>query len=283
MGIQAIQCNSVIAVRHGEFVQRRRDAFLDVSNLSDPDGSIVLAYYFWVIRTPSKDIVVDTGFDERVARRRGRHVIIPVTSALESLGFDPHDEVDVVVTHAHYDHIGNLGWFKRARVIIAADEFMYWMRPHPHRPDPEQISLVQQRELNVLKHARADGRLRLVHGDEVIAPGVIVLTGAGHTPGQLMVHVDTADGGVLLTSDAVHFDEELATDLTFRHMHDVAESRRTYGRIRAMQADGLVRHVLSGHDDSVSSIYPPIDGALSDHAVLIGGAPADPEHRKEER
>jgi glyoxylase-like metal-dependent hydrolase (beta-lactamase superfamily II) len=272
------QPNVVIAVRHGEVVQQRRDAFLDAQTLPDPDDSITLAYYFWVIRTPTGTIIVDTGFDETVARRRGRRVLIGVPRALEALGIAPDDDIDVILTHAHYDHIGNVRWFSRARLHMAAAELTYWTSPESAHPD--RRTLVEEDELAVVAAADSAGRLRLVEHEYEIAPGVTILAGPGHTPGELMVRVDTADGGVLLTSDAVHFDEELESDRPFRHMCDVPESRHTYEAIRAMHAAGTVRHVVSGHDSAVSSAYPPLPGPIAAHAVVIGAAHSD--HLKKE-
>jgi glyoxylase-like metal-dependent hydrolase (beta-lactamase superfamily II) len=239
---------------------------------------MTLAYYFWVVQTPSRTVVVDTGFDATVARRRGRRVLIPVPEALEALAIAPDDEIDVILTHAHYDHIGNASWFRRARVHIAAAEYAFWRSPASDRPDFR--ALIEEPELAALEAIEAAGRLHLVTDEYEIAPGVAVLLGPGHTPGELMVRVETADGAVLLTSDAVHFDEELASGRPFRHMCDVPTSHRTYDRIRALQADGT-RHVVSGHDDAVSSSYPPLEGALAAHAVRIGSADPLPHPTKE--
>jgi glyoxylase-like metal-dependent hydrolase (beta-lactamase superfamily II) len=272
--------NTVIAVRHGELVQPRREAFLDAEALEDPDAPITLAYYFWVIRTPSGDIVVDTGFEPGVARRRGRSVLVGVPEALTTLGISPDDEIDVILTHAHYDHIGNASWFRRARIHLAAEEYAFWRSPQSDRP--ELRALIEESELAALEAADAAGRLHLLESEREIAPGVTVLFGRGHTPGELMVRVETATGSVLLTSDAVHFDEELDTGNPFRHMCDVPESRLTYDRIRALRDKGGIRHVVSGHDDSVSATYPHIEGVLAPHAVLIGAPVPLPHPMKEE-
>jgi glyoxylase-like metal-dependent hydrolase (beta-lactamase superfamily II) len=272
--------NTVIAVRHGELVQSRRASFVDSELLSDPDAPITLAYYFWVIQTPSRTLVVDTGFDAAVARRRGRRVLITVPAALEALAIAPDDEIDVILTHAHYDHIGNVSWFRRARVHIAAAEYAFWQSVKSDRP--EHRALVEEAELSALEAINDAGRLHLITGEYEIAPGVTVLLGPGHTPGELMVRVKTDDGAVLLTSDAVHFDEELESDIPFRHMCDVPESRRTYGLIRGLRSEGSIHHVVSGHDDAVSSSYPPLDGALAAHAVRIGAHVPLPHPTKEE-
>ena len=259
----------VIAVRHGELTQPRSEAFLDDALPGEPDGPITVAYYFWVIRTAERTVVVDTGFNEDVARRRGRKVLIPVPEALERLGIHPDDELDLLLTHAHYDHVGNVGWFRRATVHMARVEFDFWSSPASKAGTDR--SLVEDQELETLEALHRAGRLRLLEEETHIAPGIRVLFAPGHTPGELMVHVDTSKRRILLTSDAVHFDEELEHGRPFRHMCDLPQSFRSYDRIHAMVAAEEVDLVVSGHDDSVSSLYPPLPGPLERYAVLLGG------------
>ena len=258
----------VIAVRHGELTQLRSEAYRDYASYGEPDGPVTLAYYFWLILTEGRTVVVDTGFDEVVARRRGRNVLISVPEALERLGIDPDDELDLILTHAHYDHVGNVDWFRRATVHMARAEFDFWSSPTSEAGDSR--SLVEQQELDTLKELHRAGRLRLMEEETHIAPGVRVLFAPGHTPGELMVHVDTSRERILLTSDAVHFDEELEHGRPFRHMCDLPQSFRSYDRIHAMTAADEVDLVVSGHDDSVSSVYPPLPGPLERYAVRLG-------------
>lgn len=260
---------AVIAVRHGEVTQLRSTAFRDYASYGEPDEPITLAYYFWVILTEKRTVIVDTGFNEEVARQRGRNVLIPVPEALGHLGINADDELDLIVTHAHYDHVGNVGWFRGATVHMARAEFDYWASP-ANQTGPDRF-LVEESELNTLQDLYRAGRLRLLNEDTQIAPGIHVLFAPGHTPGELMVHVETAGKRILLTSDAVHFDEELHFRRPFYHMHNLPQSFRSYDRIHAMRAAGEIDIIVTGHDDSVSYLYPPLPGPLERHAVRLDG------------
>ena len=259
----------VIAVRHGEITLPRSEAFLDYASYREPDGPLTMAYYFWVIFSGERTIIVDTGFDEKVARRRGRKVLIPVPEALELLGINPADEVDLVLTHAHYDHIGNADWFRNANVHMARAEFDFWSSPASESKPIR--SLVEEDELRTISDMHDSGQLQLVNEEQEIAPGIHLLLAPGHTPGELMVQVNTPEARILLTSDAVHFDEELERGRPFRHMCDLAKSRSSYDRIRAMRDGGEIDLIVSGHDNSVSSSYPPLPGPLNRYAVRLGG------------
>ncbi|MGH3392121.1 MAG: MBL fold metallo-hydrolase, partial [Actinomadura sp.] len=49
------------------------------------------------------------------------------------LGVDAATVPQVIVTHAHYDHIGNLARFPAAEVLIARRELEFWTGPYGRR------------------------------------------------------------------------------------------------------------------------------------------------------
>lgn len=268
----------VIAVRYGEWRTTRAQVFLDVEDAGDGDAPFLLAYYFWVVETGGRTVVVDTGFAPDTGERRGRTSLVAFAQAIDALGIRADDDIDLVVTHAHYDHVGNTDHLTRARVWIGAGEREYWRTP----ASESFASLVEAAELDTLDRIDAEGRLVRVAERVEVAPGVELLPAGGHTPGQLMVRVATDDGIVLLTSDAVHFDEELAHDRPFRHMCDLGDSRRVYREIRAMAASGDVDHVIAGHEDEVSRRYGRLAGSLDGLAVVVG-TPPETTHRVHSR
>jgi len=259
----------VVAVRYGEWATTRSEVFHDGVEVGAPAAPFVLAYYFWIVETPDRTVVVDTGFDPAVADLRGRTTLVAFADALDALGIGADDNVDLVLTHAHYDHIGSTEHLRRARVWIGAPERSFWRSSAA----AEFAALVEPAELDALDRIDADGRLVPVTGRVEIAPGIELLPASGHTPGQLMVRAETDHGTVLLTSDAVHFDEELAHDRPFRHMCDLAGARDVYREIRAMATGGDVDHVVAGHEDEVSRRYGPLVDVLDGLAVVVGTPP----------
>src|SRR5258708_7743909 len=70
-----------------------------------------LDYFVWLIRGNGRDILVDTGFNAVEASLRNRKLTLNPVEALARFGVMAHDIRDVVVTHLHYDHAGNLDLF----------------------------------------------------------------------------------------------------------------------------------------------------------------------------
>ncbi|MGN7949363.1 N-acyl homoserine lactonase family protein [Microbacterium sp. 22215] len=246
----------VYTLRHGTRETTRAHVFLDYASYGEPDGPHTVDYYFWVLQSAQRVIVVDTGFDADVARRRDRVVLHdPIDMLRTTLGVDAKDVDTVIVTHCHYDHIGNLSRFPNAHVYIAEAELDFATSGALDKPlvghftEPEEVSR--------LIGLRREGRLSAISEDKTIAPGVRLLPVGGHTPGQLMVEADTADGVVLLASDALHFSEELERDMPFISSMDLPATYEVFDLIRRRLNDG-VAHVVPGHDARALVTMTPV-------------------------
>ena len=100
----------------------------EVQITPDPhDADFPMDYFVWVAipidesghRTiGGKPIVIDTGFNAAVGKKRGREVKTNPADLLEHLGVDAKEVEDVIVTHLHYDHIGNWDRFPKARFHV---------------------------------------------------------------------------------------------------------------------------------------------------------------------
>lgn len=229
----------VTAIRYGSLRAPRSRLFHRFEAYGEPDEEIEMAYYLWLLRDGERTVLVDTGFDPAVAARRGRACEVEPLRALAALGVAP-DSVDaVVVTHFHYDHIGNLGAFAAAEWIVPRTELEAWTGS----AGPQ----VEAAEVEAIAEAVADGRARTTRGEEEVLPGVRAIEVGGHSPGQLLVVVSALSGRIVLTSDAVHFYEELELDRPFAIVDDLAAMRRGYERVRELERQpGTV--VLAGHD-----------------------------------
>src|SRR6476660_10123547 len=83
----------------------------------DPHDSAAqdLDYFVWLIRGNGRDILVDTGFNAEEAKARARKLTLNPVDALANFGVSADSIKDVIVTHLHYDHAGNLDRFPGAR------------------------------------------------------------------------------------------------------------------------------------------------------------------------
>ena len=270
MNTQAEPYEVVIAT-YGRRQTTRSDVFLNHHLYGEPDGPIGMDYFVWVIRNAERTIVVDTGFSEHGGRVRGREQLIGVPQLFADIGVDPASSPIVIVTHAHYDHIGNLGVFPDSPIYLGGGELEFWRGPHRHRTLFGHS--VEDAELEHLEAAMAGGRITTVTGRTWVAPGVEVLEVGGHTPGQCMVRVFTTEGWVLLASDAVHYYEELERDRPFTSVADLVGMYDAFDLIRAMLASGEVDRVVPGHDpDTIerSGATPERGGTIGVIGALVG-------------
>src|SRR5476651_1518004 len=72
-----------------------------------------LDYFVWLIRGHGRAILVDTGFNAAEAKLQGRVLTLNPVDALAAFGVNADDIGDVIVTHLHYDHAGNLDRFAK--------------------------------------------------------------------------------------------------------------------------------------------------------------------------
>src|SRR5438067_10699383 len=84
-----------------------------------------LDYFVWVISGGGRTFVLDTGFDETMAKKRRRRITRPVAEGLKAVGVDPAGVDDVIISHLHYDHAGNHDLFPRARYHLQDREMQF--------------------------------------------------------------------------------------------------------------------------------------------------------------
>jgi glyoxylase-like metal-dependent hydrolase (beta-lactamase superfamily II) len=274
----------VTAVRYGTRVTTKSDVFLHFGSYGEPDEPIGMDYFFWVARSPARTILVDCGFNARSGARRGRAMLYAPVPALRRLGIAPEDIGLLILTHAHYDHIGNLEEFPAAELIMSTREYEFWTGPLADRPLFATSS--EASDIDALRRARDAGRLRLLPvppayaspAPQDVADGVRVLEVGGHTPGELVVLVSDGDAEVVLASDALHYYDELRLDRPFRHVTDLPAMYAGFELLRGLAGDGA-RKLVAGHDPEVMRRFPavgsdPAGAAASDEmagfAVRLG-------------
>src|SRR5258708_21086642 len=79
-----------------------------------------LDYFVWLIRGGGREIVVDTGFSAAMAAKRGRQHLRCPSAGLRLLGVNTLNVQDVIITHLHYDPVGNFDLFPAAALHLQA-------------------------------------------------------------------------------------------------------------------------------------------------------------------
>jgi len=256
----------VLAVRYGTRQTSAADVFLSYPVYGEQDRPLGMDYFFWVARSPSRTIVVDSGFSPEGGAARRRTTLMDMATALRAAGVNPDDVGQVVVTHAHYDHIGGLPAFRAAEVIMTRSEYEFWTGPLGDRTLFAHHT--EATEISHLRSLRAAGRLTLTGRSHQVAPGVALTEVGGHTPGQAVVTVDGGPGRIVLASDAVHYYEELERDRPFTTVVNLADMYAAFDQIREMEQDAGTR-VIAGHDPVVAECFPAFHG--EDGVFLLSG------------
>ncbi|MCL2183030.1 MAG: MBL fold metallo-hydrolase [Chitinispirillia bacterium] len=160
----------------GPMTKEQRLAFM-------PGGKAPAAVNVFVVKAGGKTYLIDAGFGNAVKDKR----------------VDP-SKIDVVlITHAHGDHIGGLLKedgavnFAKPPVFISKPESAYWLDPKTQNSDLAK---------NVAK-AYGERYKKFAFGD-TLAPGIVAVDAAGHTPGHTAFLIGTGKQKLLIAADFLH-------------------------------------------------------------------------------
>lgn len=223
-----------------------------------------LDYYVWAIVNSDRTVIVDTGFDEIAARRRGRQIVRPVAEGLKAIGISPDGVEHIVISHMHYDHAGNQDLFPRARYHLQDAEMAYCTGRC--MGDSDVGGVFDADAVSAMIHKVFAGRVQFHDGDDEIAPGITVHKVGGHTRGMQIVRVATQRGWVVLGSDSAHFYANLEPGRPFPILDNLpayVEAQRT-----ALRLASSPRHFIPGHDPLVLARYPSAKPGLEGVARL---------------
>ena len=136
-----------------------------------------LDYYVWAIVNAERTVlIVDTGFDQDTARRRGRSIVRPVADGLGAIGISPDQVEHIVISHMHYDHAGNHDLFPGARYHLQDAEMAYCTgRCMAGLRGRRRLRCRRRRGHDLTRYSQ--GRVQFHDGDEEIAPGISAAQG----------------------------------------------------------------------------------------------------------
>ena len=250
------------AIKYAWLSRRSPDNFVG----GDPhDTDMPLNYYVWTISNKSRTVLVDTGFGQEAADKRGRTILRPVEEGIRALGVNPERVQDVVITHMHYDHAGNVPLFANAKFHLQDKEMDFAtgrcmchdMMRHGYEVN-DVVDMVR---------CVYDQRVQFHDGPAEIAPGIELHHIGGHTRGLQSVRVRTQRGWVVLASDASHFYAHMEQDRAFPIVYNVADMLEGFNTLRRLATSP--QHIIPGHDPLVMARYPVMKSGFEDWIVRL--------------
>lgn len=223
------------------------------------DGPSQMDFFVWVAVSAKRTVLIDMGGTRENALHRGHDFLRCPGEGLQLLGIDAREITDVIVTHMHWDHIGNFGLFPRARVHLQWLEMQYAVGPYMQQEFLRHSFDVN--EVCGLVRKLYDGMLVYHEKVSTMAPGIEIHHVGGHTMGQQIVRVQTRRGWVVLASDAAHLYENMEAPNPFPVLFNVGDSLMGYDTMRRLAH--TPSHIVPGHDPLVLRRYAAPSARLS--------------------
>jgi glyoxylase-like metal-dependent hydrolase (beta-lactamase superfamily II) len=259
----------IYAIRYATRDALRRDHFIG----GDPhEGPMPMDYYTWVVIGPNGAFVVDTGFTAEMAKERKRTFLRCPAESLKLVGVDPAGVRDVVLTHMHYDHVGNFHKFPNARFHLQAREMAYATGKYMRYPRIGHSYHVE--DVVGMVRLNFKGRVEMYEGQVEIAPGIVLYPAPGHSDGLQIARVHTRRGWVVLASDATHFYENMATNRPFTTAFHIGQMLDAYRILEKLAP--TPRHIVPGHDPHVMKEYAAPKPELEGIVVRLDRDPIGP-------
>ncbi|RIX71958.1 MBL fold metallo-hydrolase [Acidovorax cavernicola] len=158
----------------------------------------------YLVNTGDKLVLIDTGTGALMGPRLGK-----LDANLRAAGYQPDQVDDVLLTHAHPDHLGGLMVqgkmaFPNATIHMEQAEVTYWM-------SPERMEKAQAMERSFFAGAIASltayseaGRLKPFNPGADLVPGIKAITAHGHTVGHTVFAVQSRGERLLVIGDLIH-------------------------------------------------------------------------------
>jgi glyoxylase-like metal-dependent hydrolase (beta-lactamase superfamily II) len=249
----------VYAIRFGVLPQFRVS---DLVEGADRSRMLDIPVMVWLLKgSDGRRVLVDSGFYRQkfLDQWHPRDFRSPA-DAVTAAGVKPDEITDLVITHAHWDHVDGADLFPKATVWIQREEYRYytgdaWQTRNGHGG-------IDADDMLALLKINIDGRLRFVEGDDQEPlPGIRCYIGGKHTRESQYVTARAAGGTVVLASDNVYLYENLEKHAPIAQTLDRVSNLKAQDRIRTL-ASGP-DWIVPGHDPAVFERFPKVaDGIV---------------------
>lgn len=126
-----------------------------------------IVFQIYLLKTENRLMLVDAGC-ETMPGFEMRDFIGPV-KALQHIGVTPDEITDVIITHAHHDHIECVNYFKKATIYMQKDEYQagkrYFTKALTVRTFEEEMQICSGvKAVKIGGHAKGSSIVKITHG-----------------------------------------------------------------------------------------------------------------------
>ncbi len=220
-----------------------RDRLLAHAYVPEDENGVQTAVNAYLIQDGSHLSLVDTGTAQCMGPGLGQ-----VLSHLRAAGYDPAQVDDVLLTHAHPDHLCGLldahgaPAFPNATVWLSDADAAYWLDPASEADAMPMVRFAFPLARAAVAPYLAQGRLRRFQpGKTALPAGITALDSRGHTPGHVSYRFDGGAGNTLLVwGDVLHYHavQFAQPDASFEADSDRTQAIASRRRLLLQAADG---------------------------------------------
>lgn len=161
---------------------------------------IPISFAVYLIKTKDKNILVDAGCDTMPGFLM-KNFYSPAF-VLRQVGLSSDEITDIIITHAHHDHIEALGHFRNAVVHITEEEYLNGKN---YFPDNMPINVFKEQNL--------------------IDQQIKVMKWGGHSIGSAIVEITTKDITHILAGDECYINDCFVRIIPTGSYYDIEKSK----------------------------------------------------------
>ena len=217
---------------------------------ADRERTLDIPVMVWVLKgSNGRVVLIDSGFYRRkfLDQWKPSDFRTPAV-AVEGAGVTAGAVTDIIISHAHWDHVDGADLFPHATVWIQREEYRYYTGEAWHARNTH--GGVDADDMLALLTINTAGRLKFVEGDDQeVLPGIRCYIGGKHTRESQFCTVKLASGTAVFTSDNVYLYENFDKHVPIAQTLDAASNLKAQDRAKALASDP--RLLVPGHDPAV--------------------------------
>ncbi|UEX17653.1 MBL fold metallo-hydrolase [Stenotrophomonas sp. SI-NJAU-1] len=134
-----------------------------------------------------------------------------VLGNLRAAGVDPAEIDEVLLTHAHPDHLCGIldaqgkPAYPNATVWLSKADARYWLDPASEATAPQGVRFAFALARNAIAPYQAAGRLHTFQPGDALPGHAVAMDTHGHTPGHVSYRFDSQGQSLLVWGDVLHF------------------------------------------------------------------------------